>query len=122
MALPHYNMIWWSLIVVCYAANLRDTLSLSELKETTSTSVHITGLTYYGNSGDYNIELGDKMQGFCDMIKSTTEWVYPGNRCVLNRKLAAGGEEEFNLEKTFEEQNVHENDTIMVASVRPPRN
>jgi hypothetical protein len=36
-------MIWWSLIVVCYAANLRDTtLNMEELKATTTSPITIT--------------------------------------------------------------------------------
>lgn len=122
MAAPDYNMIWWSLIAVCYAANLRDTLSLSEHKATTSTSMPITVQTYYGNTWAFNVEPSDKLSPLCDQLKTNQEFVASGNRCVLNRKLGGGKEEELNLEMTFEEHNIHDNDTIMVASVRPPRN
>jgi hypothetical protein len=49
-------MIWWSLIVVCYAANLRDTsLSLVELKDTTETPDKITLFTPSG--GQHRVEV-----------------------------------------------------------------
>ena len=115
MALPHYNMIWWSLIVVCYAANLRDTLSLSELKETTSTSMPITVEDDWHYIYNYNVEPSDKLAVLRDLIYANSCFKDQGYRVVLK----FGGNEELDFEQTFESFGIKENDKVGLVCVAP---
>ena len=72
----HYNMIWWSLIAVCYAANLRDPL---ELKEAMTSPMTIKVWTPYQTTLTYTLDSEDLVSTLKQAVEKDIHW-YPGNQ------------------------------------------
>jgi hypothetical protein len=75
-------MIWWSLIVVCHAANLRDTtLSMKELKETTASPITFRIFTPYQNYLTYTLDTEDLVSTLKKAVQKEIGW-WPSDQII----------------------------------------
>jgi hypothetical protein len=80
-------MIWWSLIVVCYAANLRDTpVSLVELKETTESPITITGTIPSGMAFTMSVDTNDLVSSLRSKVEAATGMPQDQQRFIFGTK------------------------------------
>jgi hypothetical protein len=85
-------MIWWSLIVVCYAANLRDTtLSMEELKAAATSPIAITAVTLNKGTITLNVDTNDLVETLKTKLESVTGTPPDQQRVLFGRKTLEEG-------------------------------
>ena len=89
-------MIWWSLIVVCYAVNLRDTtLSLEELEAPVTKPISLTGkfegkfFYIYPNTADLVSTLRPKIEKATGIPAAEQKIIFKSNELDDNLSLDA---------------------------------